>query len=129
MLEERAKFSEEWLPIVNKYESTHPYIGASMEDAWLFSRNVNGLPDEAAITQADAYAIAQDAVRNEFNMNLREANVFYFITNPDRPEWRFGTSTAYVALDAHTGEILLIKQYEADPPYYNLSTFVCDIIQ
>ncbi len=110
-LEEKAAFSQMWIPIVNEYEATHPYFDGKGSGVWEWTRNVNGLPDENAIEQATAVQIALQAIEKECGDKLtaEDVYVFYFVTDPAKPEWRIANATRYVTLDAYTSKVLSVK--------------------
>ena len=117
-LEERAAFSAEWVPKVEEYAANHPYFDGTNSAIWEFTRNINGVPDSQSIDASHALGLAMQSFEQEFGEQLESAlygstktyPIFYFVTNPDRPEWRVIGDNGFIALDAHTGEILLIKQ-------------------
>lgn len=111
-LEEKAAFCETWKPIADAYEKSHPYFQGTGSAVWEWTRNVSGLPDEKAISQRAAIQIALDAIEESFGDSLSadEVYVFYYITNPEKPEWRIATATRYVTMNAYTGEITTLEQ-------------------
>lgn len=111
-LEEKAAFYEVWGPIANAYEESQPYFHGSGNTVWEWTRNASGLPDDKAISQSVAIQIALDAIENCFGDQLSadEVHVFYYITNPEKPEWRIATATRFVTISAYTGEIMTLEQ-------------------
>lgn len=111
-LEEKAAFTQMWTPIVNEYVAAHPYFHGKGSAVWEWTRNVNGLPDENAIDQNTAVQIALQAIEKEFGdkLSAEKVYVFYFVTDPEKPEWRIANASRYVTLDAHTGEVLAVER-------------------
>lgn len=117
-LEERAAFSAELVPKVEEYIANHPYYDGTNSSIWEFTRNINGVPDSQSIDASHALGLAMQSFEQEFGEQLESAlygsiktyPIFYFVTNPNRPEWRIIGYNGFVALDAHTGEILMQKK-------------------
>ena len=117
-LEERAAFSAELVPKVEEYAASHPYYDGTNSIVWESTRNINGIPDNQSIDASHALGLAMQSFEQEFGEQLESAlygstktyPIFYFVTNPDRPEWRVIGYNGFVALDAHTGEVLMQKK-------------------
>lgn len=130
-LEEKAAYYDTWAAFVNEYESTHPYFNGRGIDEWERTRNISGLPDAQAISQAQAVSIAQKAIQDRLGVqvNPNDFAVFYYITNPDHPQWRLATAIYGVAIEAHTGEILMIKDGRSSGDRaYTISDFLAEVI-
>lgn len=125
-LEEKASFSQMWIPIVAEYEATHPYCHEEGSGIWEWTRNINGLPDEKAISQSTAIDIALKAILESFGEQLsaNDMSVFYYVTNPGKPEWRIANASRYVTIDAYTGEVLLTEKNSNEGPYQTISDYL-----
>lgn len=125
-LEEKAAFSKMWVPIVKEYESENPYCHEEGSGVWEWTRNINGLPDEKAISQDTAIAIALKAIGENFGEQLSEndVSVFYFVTNPEKPEWRIATASRYVTVDAYSGTVVTVEKNSDEGPYRTISDFL-----
>lgn len=115
-LEEKAAFSTVWIPIVDEYARNHPYFDGTGSGVWEWTRNVNGMPDSKAITQDYAVGIALAAIEEHFGDKLHEndVNVFYIVTNPEKPEWRVASATRFVIIDAYSGEVKSVESNRTD---------------
>lgn len=111
--EEKAAFSQVWKPVVEEYESVHPYFDYK-NVLWQWTRNVNGIPAVSALSLDEAKSIALSYMQDITGNSIADEDVFafYFITNPTRPEWRFLHYSQCVALDAYTGELLLAQDID-----------------
>lgn len=80
------------------------------------------MPDENAISQDAAVNIALEAILESLGEQLsaRDVHVFYYVTHPEKPEWRIANATYYVTIDAYTGEVLLIEESS----YRTISNFL-----
>lgn len=90
--EEKAVFSEQWIPIVDAYIQENPYFpDRKFRMFYQATRQVFGLPSEGQITQQEATAIAQQAIvvlgESEQTLNQRKIGYSFDVTNPDRPLW------------------------------------------
>ncbi len=131
-LEAKALWTQTISPQVLARYAKEPDFFNVMDVA--FSSFVYGLPDEKAIPQEKALALAQKALvdplghkEEEIPFYSRQPDVFYDITNPGRPLWKFffhmpmpandAEAMAYygkdvrlpnykVELDARTGELV-----------------------
>lgn len=128
-VEEKAAFSEKWVPIMEEYIKTHPYI--SDRNASIFykaTRQVFGIPDEDHLSQEDAAAIGRKAIvdlgANELTLNQRKIGYSYDVTNPLQPLWVLviyrsdneptteNSQTYEVKIDAKTGNIITTIMYK-----------------
>ena len=129
--EERAAFSEKWIPIAEAYQESHPYFTGSESDIWRYTRRVFGIPTDQEISQEEAFAVAKNALKayGETDQTFAERNeydeVFYFFdaTKPDQPQWRLaicfdsrngqyrmGDRRCYfVKINARTGDIMDVR--------------------
>lgn len=96
----KARFSEEVAPKVQKVIDSKDLSSITLYDALdvdliAQSSYVYGLPSDASVSQEKAKEMAALALRNEFNLqdNLlslySKIPVYYDITNPAKPLWRF----------------------------------------
>ena len=141
-LEEKAAWSQIAHPIVRQYYAEQPefaqYLkdvdaGKYMQNEWpilcTVTRFLYGVPDEHAISQEQAFAIAREYALSQ---GVRQSDIdenkghqyYYDVTDPQRPLWKvdifliFGDGDlahqhdgtepwgVFVVIDAHTGEIL-----------------------
>ena len=125
-LEEKASFYEMWSPIAEAYKAEHPYFDGEGSSIWEWTRNVSGLPDEKAITQDAAIEIALKAISEKFGRQLSADDmcVFYYVTHPEKPEWRVANASNYVTIDAYTGEVTLVEKRSEEGPYDTISDFL-----
>ncbi len=119
-LEVQQEITDHIRPIVRKHMLDYP----NYQDgycAW-FADHIYGVPDEKAITQAEAETIARGVMRgNGVDMAEVEAHSFFYvnyeITDPDVPLWKiswlymppddFGAQVCYrVIMDAHSGQVV-----------------------
>lgn len=96
----KARFSEEVAPKVQKVIDSKDLSSITLYDALdvdliAQSSYVYGLPSDASVSQEKAKEMAALALRNEFNLqdNLlslySKIPVYYDVTNPAKPLWRF----------------------------------------
>lgn len=111
---------------MKEYESENPYCHEEGSGVWEWTRNINGLPDEKAISQDTAIAIALKAIGENFGEQLSEndVSVFYFVTNPEKPEWRIATASRYVTVDAYSGTVVTVGKNSDEGPYRTISDFL-----
>ena len=125
-LEEKAAFSAAWVPIVAEYKARNPYLNEEGSGIWEWTRNINGLPDDRAISQNQAVDIALGAIEKQFGEKLcnKDIYVFYFITNPVKPEWRIASASKFVTIDAYSGKILSIESGISQGKIRTISDFL-----
>ena len=125
-LEEKAAFSAAWVPIVAEYKARNPYLNEEGSGIWEWTRNINGLPDDRAISQNQAGDIALGAIEKQFGEKLcnKDIYVFYFITNPVKPEWRIASASKFVTIDAYSGKILSIESGISQGKIRTISDFL-----
>lgn len=122
-LEEKAAFYQMWRPIADAFEAENPYCHEEGSGIWEYTRNASGLPDEKAISQGDAAEIAVQAIKELGDeVSVDEFSVFYFVTDPLNPEWRFATPNRFVIVHALTGEVLLAQNCVTDD--HDIATIV-----
>ena len=77
-----------------------------------------GLPDESAVPQDEAYALAVQYAENDPQMSRQETwwkiQTFYLVNDPEKPVWLFRFFSRMnefydVTVDAHSREILMQK--------------------
>ncbi len=147
-LEHKARWSAEMAPQIKQYfaengDDNELLLGYTMKAAMLYTY---GLPDDKAIPQERALDIAREALRSAYGLSdeelallfdlkgaFYEPCLFYDVTDPERPLWKFflsmpsvydsddavvarvkvlyGVDTEYdrfykAELDARTGEVL-----------------------
>lgn len=116
-LEEKAAFCEQFKSVADAYAEEHPYFvsggRAKYMEGWIYTRNVMGLPDGQSIDASRALGIALDAYESKYGSRPDTdpdtgipPGVFYIVTNPDHPQWRFAHALFSAAVDARTGEVL-----------------------
>lgn len=102
-LESKARWSAEIAPLILAFERENPEEMEQMfaPDERAASRFVYALPDENALSQTDALARAQDALRAAYPLtdeewallfdpaNAEKTYICYDVTNPDAPLWKF----------------------------------------
>ena len=90
-VEEKAAFSQKWVPIVNAYAETHPYYSNRNDNFYKATRQVFGVPTQDHISQEEATSIARRAIAdmgaNELTLSQREIGYSFDITNPSKPLW------------------------------------------
>lgn len=128
-LEEKASFYNAFADFVNGYVANHPYFTGEGCSEWEWTRNVSALPDERSISQDAAQKIAVTAIQEKLGMdaNMDDLNVFYYVTNPDRPEWRFANAYCGIAINAYTGDVITMESTQTDENY-TLSMFLAEIL-
>lgn len=134
-LEAKVQFYHDFIDIVESYVAEHPYFNGRQCSEWEWTRNVSGLPDERAITQEEARQIAQEAIRERYgdDFDLSNLSVYYYVTHPERPEWRFANAHCGIAIDAYTGEVLLIRNFReyaqsTGDMEYSISPFLAEVL-
>ena len=150
-LEEKAAFSEEWIPIVEAFAEKHPYFTREGNSFWLFTRRVYGLPTEEDITQDEALSIALDETKqlgatNELIKVLTWHYFFFDVTDPDQPLWLvvltresdpdlskeerlafleyFSSQPRqyFIIIDAHNGTV--VESHHSDEDEYDIRVFL-----
>lgn len=91
-LEEKAAFSEKWVPIVENYIEKHPYFpDRNVRMFYYATRQIFGLPNEYSISQGEAEDIGLSAIASigadKYSLDRREIGVSYDITDQDHPLW------------------------------------------
>ena len=137
-LEEKARFYELVKPIAEEYAAAHPYFAESEQakamDSWQYTRNVLGIPDGASTDASYAMGAALDAFEAKYGYRLEASSfpgidttrVFYIVTNPDKPQWRFIHAGFCAAVDAHTGDVLCV--YDSND-HIGMEEFIGEIIE
>lgn len=116
-MERKAAWSQAARPIVHGYLAEHAEFVAYLEDMvsgkyagqnWhnliSLTQFAYGVPDEKAISQEEAFAIAREAAlkqgakRNYIDDNKLHA-LYYDVTDPARPVWKVHISTIFGASD------------------------------
>jgi hypothetical protein len=118
-VEEKADFSQKWIPIVEEFMKTHPYYVNQNDAFYLATRHVYGIPGEGDITQEEALKLAQQAIialgASESTVSERRIEYSFDITDAKHPLWKlvFGpvdSSDKYaiyrVIIDARAKEVI-----------------------
>ncbi|MBE5771586.1 MAG: hypothetical protein E7336_09485 [Clostridiales bacterium] len=135
-LEEKAALSQSMKPKIDAFLAANPEYAKYLEERgecpqyYNITRNTYGLPDDRAIAQNEAQKIAHDAILSQLKAEQAyldgagKINVYYDVTDPERPLWKFFFNTInlavypedswgyFVSLDAYTGEIVKIYPRE-----------------
>lgn len=133
-LEEKAAYSRKNKPLIDQFLLENPEYAEMLQkryDAgesgfpvyYETTRHVYGLPDEKAISQDAAQAIGYQAILDQFGLDgdvlasARVVNVYYDVTDPQKPLWKFFYNTMtdetgpeeawgyFVSINAYTEEI------------------------
>ncbi|MDR1262733.1 MAG: hypothetical protein LBK46_04495 [Oscillospiraceae bacterium] len=125
-LEDKAEFSKNIVPLIN--EAVEQGDAEEIGYYWLAPASfVYGVPSADAITQDDAKEIADKAILDKFGISAdilglyQNVRVYYDITSPDTPLWKFLYGTlgvdSYDALPKNQQPILYkveINAYTSD---------------
>lgn len=137
-LEEKAEYSRTVKPRIDRFLAEHPedaeyYLAQDRNRQYTIvayyiatTRHAYGLPDEKAIPREQAFDLACQAVHAQYRTAVERLKsgkvcVYYDVTDPDHPLWKFEIdilNTAldlnspyrfFAALDAYTGEIVTLQ--------------------
>ena len=137
-LEEKAKFYELVKPVAEEYAATHPHFAESKQakamNSWQYTRNVLGIPDNLSTDASRALAAALDAYEAKYGYRVESSSfpgidmtrVFYIVTNPDKPQWRFIHAGFCAAVDAYTSDVLCV--YDRND-HIGMEEFIGEIIE
>jgi hypothetical protein len=123
--EARARYSQEIVPIIRQLAEKYPdfYIAYMMAPTMF----VYGIPDENALSEKEAQALAEDVLVNELGRKQEELQffthkirVFYDITNPEKPLWKFLFSDPHMYEDEAAVIAYYGKQQKNYPPFYKV---------
>ena len=138
-VQEKAAFSEKWIPIVEAYMETHPYFIKEGNSFYEATRHVYGVPGSEDISQEQATEIAHQSVialgGSAETIDNRPINYYFDITSPDSPVWKLTFLPAYsenmdqndgnryrVVINGRTGEVLeafaVTKDHKRDEYMY-----------
>lgn len=118
--EDQAAFYNRFKPIAEEYAVQHPYFANSKQATvmcgWQYTRNVLGVPSDRAISVSDAVTLALDVFEEKYGFRPEpygqevpaDARVFYIVTDPEHPQYRFIHALFCAAVDAYTGEVLRV---------------------
>ncbi len=125
-LEEKAAFSEEWIPIAEEFLKNNPYYQGEGNIIWIFTRHVFGLPTQEDITQDEALSLALEAVKQigAATNKLERVDYFFDVTDPNQPQWRLFIHCEqqyFAKINARTGEILDVGDRSSG---YSILTFI-----
>lgn len=99
-LEEKAQFSEKWIPLVNAYLAQNPYAPYPNDLFYYATRYVYGIPSGDDITQEDAIHLAKQATvalgATPETLDRRPVECLFDITDPQKPLWKIVVSSAEV---------------------------------
>ena len=99
-IEEKAQFSEKWIPLVNAYLSQHPYAPYPNDLFYYATRCVYGIPAEDDIQQEDAIHLARQATvtlgASLDTLDRRPVECLFDITDPQNPLWKIVVMSAKV---------------------------------
>ena len=128
-LDEKAAFYQAFADFVNNYAVEHPYFRGDGCSEWEWTRNVSSLPSPEFLSQEEAQKIAISAIEAKLGrtVDISDYGVFYYVTNPERPEWRFANAFSGITIDAKTGEVLALETEEHDEAY-SISHFLAEVI-
>lgn len=91
-VEEKAQFSQKWIPIVEDYVRTHPYYANRNDLLYQATRHVYGIPSEEDLSQDEALALAQQAAvslgANQATIENRFCSYTFDITDVTTPIWK-----------------------------------------
>lgn len=142
-LEEKAAFSQKWIPIVEDYIQTHPYYPNQNDLLYQATRHTYGVPGNDDLSQEDAKQIAERAIvtlgANTETISKRSYSYTFDVTNPSAPLWKIfvygaqlddiselskeGNHNRFcVIIDSNTGEIIDAYEYN-DFEYDNAFNF------
>lgn len=107
-IEEKAAFSQKWIPIVNQYIKTHPYYPNKNDLFYQATRIVFGVPGADDLSQEEAMEIATEAIiplgANPSTIDQRMIGYSFDITDPEHPIWALAFYPAVV--DDHAENLL-----------------------
>ncbi|MEG0863437.1 MAG: hypothetical protein RSI32_03070 [Clostridia bacterium] len=99
--EERAQFSQKWIPLVDAYLAQNPYAPYPDDLFYEATRCVYGLPSENDITQENAILVSKQATialgANVDTLDQRSAECLFDITDPQQPLWKIVVGSADVS--------------------------------
>lgn len=99
-IEEKAQFSEKWIPLVNAYLARHPYDPQPNNLFYYATRCVYGIPAKDDIQQEDAIHLARQATvtlgASLDTLDRRPVECLFDITDPQNPLWKIVVMSAKV---------------------------------
>lgn len=99
-IEEKAQFSEKWIPLVNAYLARHPYAPQPNNLFYYATRCVYGIPAKDDIQQEDAIHLARQATvtlgASLDTLERRPVECLFDITDPQNPLWKIVVMSAKV---------------------------------
>ncbi len=115
--EDRAAFSEKWIPIVEEYLQKNPYAPYPADQFYLATRCRYGVPGAEGLSQKEATQMATAAIiaMGADSGSIKLSHALYDVTDKARPVWRLllfsGSSlgngkTFQVTIDAKSNQIV-----------------------
>ena len=99
-IEEKAQFSEKWIPLVNAYLARHPYAPQPNNLFYYATRCVYGIPAKDDIQQEDAIHLARQATvtlgASLDTLERRPVECLFDVTDPQTPLWKMVVGSARV---------------------------------
>lgn len=91
-VEEKAAFSEKWIPIVEDRIKKNPYYPARNDEFYQMTRHRYGIPAKGDVPQEEARRIALKTIialgADPDSAQDREIEYAFDVTKPEQPEWR-----------------------------------------
>ena len=127
-LEQRAAYSEEWIPKVEAELKVNPeYRGVHYYE----TRHVYGIPDENSISEEEAHTIATKNIEQTLGIPALDWEMFYYkvyydITDPRTSLWKMYFAIdeidpwkyVWAEIDAYTGEVHKLIKRDNKMQYY-----------
>lgn len=134
-IEEKAAFSQKWIPVMEAYCKENYYYTGKGDIIYFATRYVYGLPSQGDIPLDEATVIAEKAAMKhgatESMLARRTAAIYFDITDPDAPLWKFwlrrvhddetmgwqedDLPSYFIQINARTGEVVSVDTSNA--PY------------
>ncbi len=117
-IEQKAAYSQEWIPKVNDYLTMNPYYANRKSPLYLSTRYTYGLPSSEDISEAKAVEIGKQVIielgAQAELVDQRRYEALFDITDESNPVWKItffqanGDKQRFrVVIDSHTG---IVKQ-------------------
>lgn len=122
-LEEKAEYSRTVKPRIDQFLAEHPedltfYMNEAPYSIVKYyiatTRHVYGLPNDQAIPQEAAFEKACQAIHDQYGTDMERLRqgriyVYYDITNPEMPLWKFHIDILNTAVDLDTPPLYFIE--------------------